>query len=202
MIGRAPDKLISIVCIAGPYRLGKSFLLNIFLQYLKNGDEDSDDWIETPVKKPFQYSKSSRPVTSGIWLWSEPFVIKNAEGRDIAVFLMDSQGWHDSKSPLADNALLFGLSTLLSSVMIYNVDKKLDEPDLQFLQSFAFEVLPRSTVSGDTVSHLGGRPVGRPTRAGSLLAGDVLRGHVPRREFSTTGRGSPGGQNRVVGRRR
>ena len=108
------------------------------MQYLENGDEDDDYWIETPVDNPFVYSNSARPVTAGIWLWSEPFVIKNSEGREVAVYLMDSQGWHDSKSPLADNALLFGLSTLLSSVMIYNLDKKIDETNLQYLQSFAF----------------------------------------------------------------
>ena len=136
IIGKAPDKPIAIISIAGNYRSGKSFILGLFLQYLQN--EGSDDWIDQPVQHSFKFSNSDEGVTSGIWMWSEPFIRKDRSGRQVAVYLMDSQGWHDSKSTLKDNAKIFGLSALLSSVMILNIEKRVTETDLQYLQNFSF----------------------------------------------------------------
>ena len=136
VIGKAPDKPIAIFSIAGNYRSGKSFILGLFLQYLQNYGED--DWIDKPVQHSFKFSNSDEGVTSGIWIWSEPFIRRDKNGHQVAVYLMDSQGWHDSKSTLRDNAKIFGLSALLSSVMILNIEKRVTETDLQYLQNFSF----------------------------------------------------------------
>ena len=119
IIGKASDKPIAIYCISGKYRSGKSFLLGLFLQYLQNNG--SVDWIDRHVQHSFKYSNSDKGVTSGIWMWSKPFIRRDKNGRQVAVYLMDSQGWHDSNSTLGENGKIFTLSSLLSSVMIFNV---------------------------------------------------------------------------------
>ena len=148
IIGKASDKLIAIYCISGKYRSGKSFILGLFLQYLQNNG--SADWIDRPVKHSFKYSNSDEGVTSGIWMWSEPFIRKDRSGRQVAVYLMDSQGWHDSNSTLEENAKIFALSSLLSSVMIFNVEKRISETDLKYLSDFSSNCLQMDAKADDS----------------------------------------------------
>lgn len=49
---------------------------------------------------------------------------------------MDTQGTFDSQSTVQECATIFALSTLLSSVQIYNLSQNLQEDDLQHLQLF------------------------------------------------------------------
>jgi len=51
-----------------------------------------------------------------------------------SVLLMDTQGAFDSMSTVKDCATVFALSTLLSSVQVYNIMSNLQEDDLQHLQ--------------------------------------------------------------------
>jgi len=53
-----------------------------------------------------------------------------------SVLLMDTQGAFDSMSTVKDCATVFALSTLLSSVQVYNLMSNLQEDDLQHLQVF------------------------------------------------------------------
>ena len=48
--------------------------------------------------------------------------------------MMDTQGAFDSHSTVKDCATVFALSTLLSSVQVYNITANLQEDDLQHLQ--------------------------------------------------------------------
>jgi len=52
------------------------------------------------------------------------------------ILLMDTQGAFDSMSTVKDCATVFALSTLLSSVQVYNLMSNLQEDDLQHLQVF------------------------------------------------------------------
>ena len=47
---------------------------------------------------------------------------------------MDTQGAFDSQSTVKDCATVFALSTLLSSIMVYNITSNIQEDDLQHLQ--------------------------------------------------------------------
>lgn len=47
---------------------------------------------------------------------------------------MDTQGTFDSESTVRDNATVFALSTMISSVQIYNLSQNIEEDDLQHLQ--------------------------------------------------------------------
>lgn len=53
-----------------------------------------------------------------------------------AVILLDTQGTFDSESTVRDCATVFALSTMLSSIQIYNLSQNIQEDDLQHLQLF------------------------------------------------------------------
>ncbi|KAF4514158.1 UNVERIFIED_CONTAM: hypothetical protein B566_EDAN019285 [Ephemera danica] len=54
----------------------------------------------------------------------------------MAVLLMDTQGTFDSVTSMNENAFMFALSTLASSVQIYNLSERIQMDDLQNLQYF------------------------------------------------------------------
>jgi len=53
---------------------------------------------------------------------------------------MDTQGAFDSMSTVKDCATVFALSTLLSSVQVYNLMTNVQEDDLQHLQVLHFSL--------------------------------------------------------------
>ncbi|KAF4016234.1 hypothetical protein G4228_007555 [Cervus hanglu yarkandensis] len=56
----------------------------------------------------------------------------------VAVLLMDTQGAFDSQSTIKDCATVFALSTMTSSVQVYNLSQNIQEDDLQHLQTLMF----------------------------------------------------------------
>jgi len=88
-------------------------------------------------------------------MWSEPFLMSLPTGEEvklffklsiknifiiilkIAVLLMDTQGTFDSNSTVFENAFIFALTLLVSSVTIYNIMHNLQEDNLQHLSFFA-----------------------------------------------------------------
>ena len=75
--------------------------------------------------------------TTGIWIWSEPFVRKISTGEKVAVLLVDTQGMFDQSLSQLLTTSIFGLSTLLSSYQVYNVKNQIQEDQLQHLSLFA-----------------------------------------------------------------
>lgn len=84
----------------------------------------------------FSWKGGSDRVTTGIYMWSDIFIHDYADGRKVAIILMDTQGTFDSQSTVKDCATIFALSTMLSSVQIYNLSQNIQEDDLQHLQLF------------------------------------------------------------------
>lgn len=84
----------------------------------------------------FSWRGGSERDTSGIWIWSELFKYDAPSGQKIAIALMDTQGTFDSQSTVKENATIFALSTMLSSVLIFNISQNIQEDDLQHLQLF------------------------------------------------------------------
>jgi len=163
------DMKVAIVSVVGAFRTGKSFVLDLFLRYLRHAThgrvlkEGADaaegtawkDWVlagvegsgesklegnsnmeQTHGEKGFSWRAGRKRNTTGIWMWETPFIRKSATGEDIAVFLIDTQGMFDSETSQMLTASIFGLSTLLSSYQIYNVDKRVQEDNLQHLALF------------------------------------------------------------------
>lgn len=129
------DRPFALISINGPKRTGKSFALNYFVRYLtSNGHED---WFDGPIDASFHWRSGAERNTVGINIWSEPFIITDANGREVALLLMDTQGQFDDVSTMSENATIFAISTLLSSVLIFNIMRDFGEDILQFLQFFS-----------------------------------------------------------------
>lgn len=84
----------------------------------------------------FSWKGGSDRVTTGIHMWSDIFLHDFDDGRKVAIILLDTQGTFDSQSTVKDCATVFALSTMLSSVQIYNLSQNIQEDDLQHLQLF------------------------------------------------------------------
>ncbi|XP_072485549.1 atlastin-1 isoform X4 [Notamacropus eugenii] len=134
------DKEVVAVSVAGAFRKGKSFLMDFMLRYMYN--QVSIDWIgdyDEPLTG-FSWRGGSERETTGIQIWSEVFLINKPGGKTVAVLLMDTQGTFDSQSTLRDSATVFALSTMISSIQVYNLSQNVQEDDLQHLQSLIFLV--------------------------------------------------------------
>jgi atlastin len=185
------DMLVSVVSVVGAFRTGKSFLLTLFLRYLRarsehsssgggNGDWDNDveNWLhaegdsvlegnnnkrggggggggdndEDPTSSStsaaagsggFAWRGGQERMTTGIWMWSEPFThYCAAAGKEVAVLLMDTQGMFDNETTMNLTAQIFGISTLVSSFQIYNVQNSIGEDKLMHLALFSEYVPP------------------------------------------------------------
>ncbi|XP_050589344.1 atlastin isoform X3 [Bombus affinis] len=135
------NRSVVVVSVAGAFRKGKSFLLDFFLRYMNsqyNNNNQTDSWLgkdDEPLSG-FSWKGGSERDTTGILMWSKVFCGTLPDGEKVAVILMDTQGAFDSQSTVKDCATVFALSTMLSSVQIYNLSQNIQEDDLQHLQLF------------------------------------------------------------------
>eukprot|EP00980_Cylindrotheca_fusiformis_P031089 scaffold25815_cov147-Cylindrotheca_fusiformis.AAC.1 len=138
-----PGWKVAVVSVVGAFRTGKSFLLSWFLRYLHyqahQEEHDGTPWYEqfdSLGNNAFHWSGGADRNTTGIWMWSQPhFITRGSES--VAVLLVDSQGMFDNETTMSLTASIFGLSTLLSSYQIYNVEKRIQEDNLQQLALFS-----------------------------------------------------------------
>ncbi|CAM9450639.1 unnamed protein product, partial [Chrysoparadoxa australica] len=144
---------VSVVSVVGAFRTGKSFLLTWFLRYLSyQGTSKGDEWMlaqgdklaegnanvaGSPEAKSFAWRGGKERMTTGIWVWSRPFIRELDTGGQVAVLLVDTQGMFDNETGMGLTACIFGLSTLISAYQIYNVDKRIQEDHLQQLALFS-----------------------------------------------------------------
>lgn len=152
---------VVLLSIAGDFRKGKSFLLNHILRYLQAGDDEaakkavfnigSAPFNNLPLNGGFHWRPGAERDTTGILMWSEPFVIKKKipvsgvqtrstsgfKTEEVAVLLMDTQGAFDSEYTLKHSATVFALATLTSSLLIFNLRHNLQENNLNVLDAFA-----------------------------------------------------------------
>jgi len=153
------DVKVSVVSVVGAFRTGKSFLLTLFLRYLRHGscEDISEGWMfcdgesisegnrndkaavggaggggggegegggEVESAQSFAWRGGHDRMTTGIWMWSLPFIYTKKSGERLAVLLMDTQGMFDNETTVSLTAQIFGISTLVSSYQIYNVQNR------------------------------------------------------------------------------
>ncbi|KAJ8393210.1 hypothetical protein AAFF_G00062820 [Aldrovandia affinis] len=130
------DLNVVVLSVAGAFRKGKSFLLDFMLRYMYKKTLDS--WLggdEDPLTG-FTWRGGCERETTGILMWSDVFVVDKPDGSKVAVLLIDTQGAFDSQSTIKDCATVFALSSMTSSVQVYNLSQNIQEDDLQHLQLF------------------------------------------------------------------
>lgn len=85
----------------------------------------------------FSVSPGMKPNTKGILLWDEPFVIRGKDGREMCLLIMDTQGLWDYDTPNEFNVCVFGLSAILSSLLIFNSKGFLNTEQLKSFSSLS-----------------------------------------------------------------
>jgi hypothetical protein len=95
----------------------------------------------------FAWRGGHERMTTGLWMYSEPFFHTMGSGEKIAVLVVDTQGLFDNEASMLLTSCIFGLSTLMSSHQIYNVKERISEDHLQNLALFS--EYGRMALSGD-----------------------------------------------------
>jgi uncharacterized membrane protein YgcG len=101
---------IVTLALCGRARQGKSFLLNTVLGRL-TGQE---------LPQGFKVSPTQHSCTRGLWMWSVPIPMKDADGRACSLLLVDCEGIDAVDQGQQHSAQIFSLAVLLSSVFVYN----------------------------------------------------------------------------------
>lgn len=157
ILRKIPDGMkVSVVSVVGNFRTGKSFLLTFMLRFLRNRHCEGNDWQtaegecllegnqnagiegngEGGAHHSFEWRGGHERMTTGIWMYSEPFIHESVNGEKIAVLIVDTQGLFDNETTMLLTSCIFGLSTLMSSHQIYNVKERIAEDNLQQLALF------------------------------------------------------------------
>ena len=98
---------IAILNIVGPYRSGKSYILNLLLNRMDG----------------FLLGSTYESCTKGVWMWDTPIRHRNEHG-EFNLILLDTEGLDSPNSQI--NNKIFVLSILLSSLLVYNTKGVID----------------------------------------------------------------------------
>lgn len=100
MLEEQRKKKIAVIAIAGPYRSGKSFLANRFLERMKG----------------FEIGSTVQSCTRGIWIWNKMIPLND----EVDALLIDTEGLNSTDRTLDVDIKIFALSILLSSTFVFN----------------------------------------------------------------------------------
>uniref|UniRef100_A0A8D0EXI1 Guanylate binding protein family member 6 n=1 Tax=Strix occidentalis caurina TaxID=311401 RepID=A0A8D0EXI1_STROC len=102
---------VVVVAITGPYRTGKSYLMNRLARQ----------------RKGFSLGSSVQSHTKGIWMWCLPHPCQPGH----TLVLLDTEGLGDVEK---NDTWIFVLAILLASTIIYNSKGTIDQPAMEQLQ--------------------------------------------------------------------
>ena len=137
LAGLPREAKIRVISIAGPYRTGKSFIMNRFLGQM-NG---------------FEIGTTIESCTKGVWIWNQPIYQDDEE--EVITLLMDTEGMHSSQRTTDVDLKVFALSVLLSSTFILNQIGPINEntlSDLHLITNLVRFFGQKKTTSGETES--------------------------------------------------
>ena len=113
LLSQKKIKHIGIISLVGKYRTGKSFLLNRVI-------------LNSKAKSGFSVGPTFKPCTKGIWIWSEPIMIKN-NNEEFPCFMIDTEGLGAYDEEVNHDSKIFLIAILISSLFIFNSFGTIDE---------------------------------------------------------------------------
>jgi len=126
--GMRSNTKLCIISILGPYRTGKSFLMNCLLNKLLN-DQDITNF---DVPNIFPSGYGDQPVTNSIMMYNKLIMRKG-----VGYLILDTPGLFDTQTDQQSTMIIFGITAILSSFIIYNVDKRIQENHLENIALFS-----------------------------------------------------------------
>ena len=117
LLNQKKFKNIGIISLVGKYRTGKSFLLNRVL-------------LNSKSNTGFNVGPTFKPCTKGIWIWSEPLMIKNVNSinnKEFPCFMIDTEGLGAYDEEINHDSKIFLIAILISSLFIFNSFGTIDE---------------------------------------------------------------------------
>ncbi|XP_074854425.1 RING finger protein 112-like [Carettochelys insculpta] len=135
--GGVRDAPVCLVSVIGEQRRGKSFLLNCLMRQLQNAPSTDTAWMSNrnEVLSGFECRSGMASVTKGVWMWNQPFWVW-AQGRRVAVFLVDTEGCLDLQRKTETGIKLSLFSILLSSYWIFNISNTFKQTEKDYLEVF------------------------------------------------------------------
>ena len=111
-----------MVAVVGKFHSGKSFLMNQLMG----------------KSTGFGIGPSVQPKTMGIWMWGKPMVYTSPRtGQRVNIIFIDTEGFAANNITENHDAKVFAVSTLLSSHLLYNSVKIVDQSDIDYLELLA-----------------------------------------------------------------
>ncbi|GMF10212.1 unnamed protein product [Phytophthora lilii] len=106
VLERVKTRLV-VVAVAGLYRTGKSFLLNLLVKQLQR---------EPQAAGGFAVGGTVNACTKGIWMWGRPIPLDD----DTSVLFLDTEGLGSVDREQTHDTRIFALALLLASSFVYN----------------------------------------------------------------------------------
>ncbi|GBF97040.1 hypothetical protein Rsub_09513 [Raphidocelis subcapitata] len=117
---------VAPVVVIGPYRSGKSFLLNQLLG------------VSCGVGFGVGHTRDTQ--TKGIWLWGEgQEAPEEGGGGNRTVLFVDTEGFESTARSSSYDDRIFAVAAVLSSLLVYNLPETIRETDISKL-SFAVDL--------------------------------------------------------------
>ena len=164
---------VAPVVVMGPYRSGKSFLLN---QLLGVGCEEG-----------FGVGHTRDTQTKGVWIWGAPEEAGGGGGgeredgsvqeRKHAILFLDSEGFESTGKSDAYDDRIFALGATLASLLVYNLPEALRESDverLSFSTQLSQSLFSSSSSPSSSSDRTGSGGGGGSSSRNSLEPGSML----------------------------
>ncbi|KAF4319773.1 hypothetical protein BBO99_00005397 [Phytophthora kernoviae] len=115
VLEKVKGKLV-VVAVAGLYRTGKSFLLNLLVRHSQGISGSSVTGEALPSDTGFAVGATVNACTKGIWMWGEPIPLDDGT----SVLFLDTEGLGSVDREQTHDTRIFALALLLASNFVYN----------------------------------------------------------------------------------
>ncbi|XP_046670681.1 atlastin-3-like isoform X2 [Homalodisca vitripennis] len=130
------DMPMLVFSVTGKTRGGKSFLLNLAAKYLEHQGDKKTSWMTGKIPSVFDWNGGIDSITKGLWICPKIYETRNHMGEKVGILLMDNQGLFDGEIDEGVSVAISGISTAISSYVMYNIKEKICSDHLEGIWRF------------------------------------------------------------------